>query len=230
MQEMPEDIRIGDYLIRSGTITRDQLEEALEIQKDLGGKLGKILVKLGFVSEEALFKHLSEQLDVDIVRLSGRKISPALFRMIPESTIRGKKVVPVSLAGGVLTVAMAYPQDLGTLEEIRFETGENVAAVLASESEIEEAITTYLGPASDETEKKEELVLDTPSPIIEDAPTSPAAVKEAAEAVVAQEARESLLRYPTRVKIDALVTALLDAGIIDEDALGRAIRERTKTE
>ena len=235
MEAMPEDIRLGQYLTRSGAITQAQLEEALEIQRDLGGKLGRILVKLGYIVEDDLLKHLSKQLEIEAVKLSKRKIPPALWRMISENTIRAKKVVPISLANGILTVAMAYPQDLETVEGIKFETGENVVAVLAGEKEIDEAIAQFFGPSpAAEIEMPTELKPDMPplaeAFVKEEAPPPPsaAAVKEAMEAAATKEAREGLLRFPTRLKIDALIAALLDAGVISEETLGRLIRERAK--
>jgi type IV pilus assembly protein PilB len=231
MRDIPEDIKIGQYLVRSGLISAEQLDEALEIQKDLGGKLGKILVKLGFVTEDDLLKYLAKQMRVDVIKLSERNIPPALLRMIPETTVRTKKVIPVSLVDGTLTVAMAFPQDLDALEEVRFETGENVAAVIASEREIDEAIANYYGPLPVEADKKEEFLLERPIVIEEEIPPpSPKAVREAVEAAEAKNATDSLLRFPTRVKIDALILYLLDAGVIDTETLARMLKERAKSE
>ncbi|RKY27503.1 MAG: hypothetical protein DRP79_03240 [Planctomycetota bacterium] len=228
MKNIPEDIRIGQYLVRSGLISAEQLDEALEIQKDLGGKLGEILVKLRFVAEDDLLKYLAKQMQVDVINLSECNISPALLRMIPETTVRTKKVIPVSLVDGTLTVAMAFPQDLEALEEIRFETGENVVAVIAGKREIDEAIANYYGPPPVKADKKEE---ERPTVIKEEIPPpSPRAVKEAAEAAEAKEATDSLLRFPTRVKIDALILHLLDAGVVDTETFARILKERAKSE
>ncbi len=233
MEKMPEDIMIGQHLTTSGAITEDQLNEALEIQKDLGGRLGRILVKLGYVTEESLVTHLARQMELKLVKLSDVKIPPALLRMIPQSTIRNKKVLPLSLVDGTLEVAMAYPHDLETLEEIQFETGENVVAVIASEREIDRAIANCLGPSPADTEEGTEPFPEEPPrpPAKEDVPLpSPQAIREAVEAAEAREARDSLLRFPTRVKIDALIEALLDAGVIDEATLAQMLKERLKSE
>lgn len=222
--------------MKSSVITETQLDEALEIQKDLGGKLGRILIKLGYITEDDLLNHLARQLEVEAVRLSKLKIPTALWRMISANTIRAKKIVPISLTGGVLTVATASPQDLEALEEIKFETGENVAAVLASEREIDEIIALFFGPSPTEALTEEIEAPETaPPPPTEEAkpaapPPSPEAVKQAVEQAVTKEARESLLRFPTRLKIDALIVALLDAGTINEETLNRLIRERAKQE
>jgi len=236
MNPMPEDVRLGQHLTGSGAITPAQLEEALEIQRDLGGKIGRILIKLGYIGEDELLKHLSKQLEIDVVKLSKRKIPPALWRMISGNTIRTKKVVPISLANGILTVAMAFPQDLETIEGIKFETGENVVAVLAGEREIDEAIVQFFGPPpASELAMSPELQPDVAPPLEMPAakeapapPPSPTAVKEAMEAAATKEAREGLLRFPTRLKIDALIIALLDSGVLNEEVLGRLIRERAK--
>jgi type IV pilus assembly protein PilB len=236
MEAMPEEIRLGQHLIRSGAITEAQLEEALEIQRDLGGKLGRILIKLGYIGEEELLKHLSKRLEIEAVRLGRRNIPPALWRMISENTIRTKKVVPVSLANGMLTVAMASPQDLETVEEIKFETGENVVAVLASEKDIDEAIALFFGPPPETIEVPEEMksaMLASSAIVVKEQtppPPSPEAVKEAIETAATKEAREGLLRFPTRLKLDALIIALLDSGAVNEDTLNRLIRERAKEE
>jgi hypothetical protein len=234
MEAIPVEIRLGQHLIKSGAVTQAQLDEALEIQKDLGGKLGRILLKLGYLNEDELLKHLARQLEVEVVKLSRVKIPPALWRMISENTIRNKKVVPISLSGGTLTVAMANPQDLEVVEEIKFETDENVVAMLAGEREIDEAIAQFFGPAAD-IEVPDDAVIELPKSSAAErreatSPPSPEAVKQAVAAAAEDEARETLLRYPTRLKIDALIIALLDAGVINEEALTRLVRGRAKKE
>ena len=75
-------IRIGDVLIAAGAITEEQLQEALAYQKENGGKLGNVLVELGFISDQILITLLTQQLGIDYISLKGAKIEDSVVHRL----------------------------------------------------------------------------------------------------------------------------------------------------
>ncbi len=132
--------RIGEILIDQGIITAQQLDQALTEQKRTGWKLGQCLVHLRMVDEEKLTEILAAQLDIPHVVLANYNFNASIVRMIPEDMARKYKVVPLFLRQGVLTVAMADPTNLRTLDHLKFKTGKEIDAVIATEKSIMAAI------------------------------------------------------------------------------------------
>ncbi|MFP4162915.1 MAG: ATPase, T2SS/T4P/T4SS family [Chitinispirillaceae bacterium] len=132
--------RIGEVLIDQGLITPEQLQKGLEEQKKCGLQLGKCLVKLGFLSEHKLVDVLSAQLDVQHVVLEYFNFARHLLRYVPEEMARKYKVIPLFEQEGVLTVAMADPTDLRTIDHLKFKTGKDIDPVIATEKSILDSI------------------------------------------------------------------------------------------
>ncbi len=148
--------KLGELLVKEGVITPSQLEEALEYQRTHGGRLGSILIKLGFATEEQVTSLLSRQYGYPYINLSKFELSPKVRDWIPAEIARKYLVVPIDRAGATLTVAMADPTNLYAIEELRFITGLNIQPAVASETAILEAIEKLYGSEHD-IEVKEEL-------------------------------------------------------------------------
>src|SRR6188472_1233408 len=136
-------VRIGELLLKEKRITPEQLQEVLAYQKANGGKLGLILVKLGFVKDEEITALLSKQYGVPSINLSAFEIDPAVIKLIPPETAHKYQIVPLSRAGATLTIAMTDPTNVFAMDDIKFMTGYNVEPVVASESAVLEAIERY---------------------------------------------------------------------------------------
>jgi type IV pilus assembly protein PilB len=141
--------KLGQILIASNIISEDQLKEALNLQRREGGRLGTNLVKLGYITEEKLVTFLSRQYGVPAVILSDYKIDPSVLKLIPVDIARKYLVIPVARVGATLTVAMADPSNVFAIDDVKFMTGYNVEVVVASESSILNAISTYYAGHSD---------------------------------------------------------------------------------
>ena len=139
--------RLGSMLVSSGLITDDQLKKALAAQKSEGGRLGSILVKLGFVQEDKLMTFLSKQYGVPYVDLSKFEINPAVIKHIPAEVAQKYRIMPINRAGATITIAMVDPSNIFAIDDIKFMTGYNVEAVVATEGAIVEAIKKYYGGA-----------------------------------------------------------------------------------
>ena len=87
-------MRLGDLLVDSGTITAEQLNDALEEQKSTGLRLGETLVKRGVLTEGKLLDALSSHLNLQIYSLSRYRPMPEALRMIPENVARRLHVIP----------------------------------------------------------------------------------------------------------------------------------------
>jgi type IV pilus assembly protein PilB len=134
-------------LVSSGLITDEQLKKALSTQKIEGGRLGSILVKLGFVQEDKLMAFLSKQYGVPYVDLSKFQINPTVVKHIPADVAQKYRIMPINRTGATITIAMVDPSNIFAIDDIKFMTGYNVEAVVATEGAIIEAIKKHYGGA-----------------------------------------------------------------------------------
>lgn len=142
----PSKIPLGQLLIERRAITSQQLEQALQKQKESGGLLGSILLEMGFISEQALFMPvLAGQMNVEYVNLKESSISPEIIRRIPPKIAAHYRVIPVALSGEELVVASDRPQDIELMDELATVTAEPVRLALAGGKDIDEAIRKYYG-------------------------------------------------------------------------------------
>jgi len=137
--------RLGDLLIKRNFISPDQLKKAQEEQKIKGGRLESNLIRLGYIKEDELLSFLSAQYRVPSVKLSKIEINPNVIKLIPSSTSKKYFIIPINRVGPKLTLAMADPSNIVVIDEIKFMTGFNVEPVVASETEIVDAIKKYYG-------------------------------------------------------------------------------------
>lgn len=132
--------RLGEILIDQGLITQDQLQQGLEEQKKAGQLIGKCLVGLKFISEDKLVDALSAQLDIQRVVLENFNFDRDLVTRIPEDMARRYKAITLFERDGILTVALADPSNLRTIDHFKFKTGKEIDPVIATEKSIMAAI------------------------------------------------------------------------------------------
>jgi general secretion pathway protein E len=138
-------LRLGEILIAKQLITQEDLDRALEIQKERGEKLGKIFVDLGFVAARDVLQALSEQLDIPLVTIDGPPaVSPETEQLAPRF-LRQFRCLPVSLQDHTVVLAMADPLDFETRTAVASCTGLKVVPVLAAEQEILDAVDRFYG-------------------------------------------------------------------------------------
>lgn len=147
--------RIAEVLVRGGVVTREQLVQAQEKERDSGSSLVKELVRLGFTTEDNLSQFLAKQFGIERVELNPSEIEDTVFSVVPPQLIQKHQLVPLKLLGSTLTIAMADPTDLVAVNEIKFITGYGVRVVLASPSSIKKTLEHRFGGVSyDEVLKK----------------------------------------------------------------------------
>lgn len=135
--------KLGERLVARNLISPDELQQALELQKERNDKIGKILVDLGFVAQREVMAELSAQLSVPLVTIdSAPATGPELEGLSPRF-LRQSKIFPLSFDGSELTLAMADPLDFEVISSVASSTGMRVNPVLAVESELLEAIDKH---------------------------------------------------------------------------------------
>ncbi|MGH9613580.1 MAG: type II secretion system ATPase GspE [Bryobacteraceae bacterium] len=158
-------MRLGETLIARKLITPEDLERALELQKERGDKLGKTLVDLGFVAMRDVLAALSDQLGIPLITIDGPPAISAETETLSPKFLRQFRCLPVGLEDHTVRLAMADPLDFETIATVRGCTGLNVDTVLAPEQEILDAISRYYGeqdksendPEADAAQASEDL-------------------------------------------------------------------------
>src|SRR5689334_14430596 len=141
-------VRLGDLLLKEKRITPEQLQEALNYQRQKGGKLGFALVSLGYAKEAEITALLSKQFGVPSIAIGQFQIDPSVIKLVPAETAQKYQIIPLSRSGATLTIAMTDPTNVFAMDDIKFMTGYNVEPVVASETEVDEALQRYYGKAA----------------------------------------------------------------------------------
>jgi general secretion pathway protein E len=137
--------RLGEILIARQKIEAEDLERALELQKERGDKLGKILVDMGLIAQRDVLAALSDQLGIPLVAVDGAPPAAPELEGLNERFLRQCRTFPVSLVDSTLTIAMADPLDFETVAAVRAFSGLQIQTALAAEQEILDAIDKHYG-------------------------------------------------------------------------------------
>ncbi|HNX30440.1 MAG TPA: ATPase, T2SS/T4P/T4SS family [Holophaga sp.] len=130
-------------------ITEAQLEDAIKIQRREGGKLGSIVARQGFCSDQDIVSFLGMQYGVPAADLDQwPAIEPSVVALVPAELANKHKVLPLQRSGNVLTLAMSDPTDIFAMDDVRFHTGYNIDPVVSSEMGLTRAIERYYGGSS----------------------------------------------------------------------------------
>ncbi len=147
------DRKLGEMLLEDKVITAEQLEKALSDQQKTGGLIGSTIVNLGFATEEHVLIALSRQIGVQYKRLKDFDIKPEIIEKVPAKFACYYKIIPISLEGIKLTIAVTNPLDLGVLDDIKLILKYDIEPVLSSEKDILESIKKYYGVGAETVEK-----------------------------------------------------------------------------
>jgi type IV pilus assembly protein PilB len=136
--------RLGNLLVERGHLSLEQLQAALEFQRESGrGKLlGEILVDLEFCSEDQVIEALAEEYGVPYAKLEARLQDTKVLEAIPRDYIERNLVLPLFCVRDTLTVAVTEPANLFLVEELRCLTGKQVQIVATSPKDIRRMFTT----------------------------------------------------------------------------------------
>ncbi|MFO0594188.1 MAG: type IV-A pilus assembly ATPase PilB [Myxococcaceae bacterium] len=135
--------RLGELLVRENLISVQQLRKAQEEQQKTGTRIGTALIKVGAIEESKLTDFLSKQYGVPAINLKEFDVEPDIIKLVPKDVAEKHLVVPVNRAGSALIVAMCDPSNIYAVDDLKFLTGYNIEAVVASEPAIREAIERF---------------------------------------------------------------------------------------
>jgi type IV pilus assembly protein PilB len=213
-------VRIGELLLKEKRITPEQLQDALNHQRQNGGKLGLTLIKLGLVKDEEITALLSRQYGVPSIALGQFEIDPAVIKLVPGETAHKYQIVPLSRSGATLTIAMTDPTNVFAMDDIKFMTGYNVEPVVASETAVVEAIQRYYagaksGGGSGGGSSGGASALEVASKALEDMPMLTADGGEAVEVLeeVEEISAEALAKQGEEAPVIKLVNVILMSAI-----------------
>ena len=148
---MPESMkkRLGEMLVDEGIISEEQLQEAMHEQKIKGGRLEKILISQGYVTQDVIMAFVGTQLGIPHVSLTeiGEIPNDVVFS-VPESIAINHCLIPIVKKDKRLTVAMADPLNVFAIDDIKMMTGFEVDPAIASETEIKAMQAKYYGSAA----------------------------------------------------------------------------------
>ena len=136
-------LSLTNVLLKEGFIVEEDLKKAEQYQRDNGGVLSYILVKLGLITEEQIVVGLAEQLGIPHMKLTNYRLDPEVMKLLPERIIRKDKVILLSQSGNTLTVATADPLNVLMIDDLKAITGCNIQTIVATPSEIERAMEDY---------------------------------------------------------------------------------------
>ncbi len=187
--------RLGEILIEKKLITPQALEHALVEQKKGGELLGRVLIRLGYISEKQLLEGLAEHLQVPIVNLKELSIDDQVVKKVPVRFAWHYRCMPVRLKGRLLTLAMSDPLQVRPIDDLKVHYGLETDIVLSTDAEIQDAIQRYYGVGA-----------ETLGQILETAPANGAPV---AGAQAPEEPVTDLARMAEDASIIRLVNQLL---------------------
>ncbi len=142
--------RLGEMLLEAGLIDQFQLESALSMQRNLGGRIGSALVKLGYLPEDTILEYLETQEKFARISLEDFIMPESVAGLISFEKMLTLVVLPVELrkvgTEKTLRVAMTDPTNTSLIDSLQFSTGCRILPVLAAEDEILQAINRNRPP------------------------------------------------------------------------------------
>ncbi len=137
--------QLGQILLEQGQITREQLDTALAEHRNTPKSLGRTLIDLGYIKERELVAALAEQVGLDFVDLSSYQVDPLAASLLTEQLSRRYRALPIAEKDGKLLVAMSDPANVFALDDIRSITNREVQPLVATASDVEQAIAKFSG-------------------------------------------------------------------------------------
>lgn len=142
--------RLGQILVDLGYLSDDQLWDVLEEQKQSPGEvIGQVAVRMGLITDAQVTEALAEQWGMPVINLTETNIPAKVLELVPETMASVYKIVPVSMKDDVLTVAMADPQNVAALDDLRNFIGVDVRGAVSSQEDVEKKIAEVYAGSED---------------------------------------------------------------------------------
>ncbi len=230
---MAEAKKLGELLMEAGLIDDFQLASALSHQRNWGGKLGSILVEMEFAREEDVARVIAEKLNTPYADLFESEIPDAVFRLIRPDIAKKYVVMPIRKEStNVLTVAMSNPLDIEVIDTLRFATNLKITPALALESEIKLAIRKYYDGETIMRKPRAPKEVSKPSSgkmeIIRGSDLSMPKTQpvDTSGSIFSKEEMFQQAMADNKIRMDALISLLIEKGIISRDELVSMIYQK----
>jgi len=132
----PEKLRLGDVLLQQGLISQEQLQQTLELQRQTGKKVGRLLIETGIITEELLANGLARKLRIPFVNLKTFPFHVDVVKLLPESAARRFRALVLEDKGDNLLVALGDPLDLFAFDELTRLLKRTIAIAAVPESQL----------------------------------------------------------------------------------------------
>ncbi len=136
-------LKIGEILRKEGLITTNQLEEALAFQKKSGGRLGNILIRLGYIEENTILNVLSRVQNFPAVSIRDEPPSKDVLALMPYAVARKYMAFPLRTAGKTLHITMSEPTDTSAVESLQADVKMALSVSISMERDIVDAYRKY---------------------------------------------------------------------------------------
>lgn len=137
--------RLGELLLDAKKLTEKDLLRALTEQKKYGDKLGKVIVKLGMLSEREIIDTVSRQLNIPIVDLKELVIPEDVVSLITADIAKNSMLIPVMRRHNVLKLAMVDPLDIDAMDNVARMVKMEIEPLIVTEDELRQALEKYYG-------------------------------------------------------------------------------------
>ncbi len=134
---------LTDVLLKKGLLGEKDAEKARKNHGNNGENFTDTLVKMGLITKEEVAKALADELQIPYVDLANYELDPKVMEALPERMVRKYKVLPLSISGGVLTLATSDPLNVVTIDDMKVTTDLQIRTVVSAPSQIEEAIIDF---------------------------------------------------------------------------------------
>lgn len=138
-------IKVGELLSKAGYITPTQLENAKQILKKNGGRLGAILRQLEYIDEDTIYNFLSRQHNYAAISLRDEYPAKDALKLLPFSQAKEYMAFPLRMAGNTLQITMAEPSDTNAVEELQDLVNKELSVGVSTERDIVEAYRKHYG-------------------------------------------------------------------------------------
>jgi type IV pilus assembly protein PilB len=134
---------LGQILLERKLVTKNQIDEAFEVQKINGKALGDIFIDLGYTTNDLIMNALSDYLDMEIVNLDNIELKPDVLQKIPPSVAQLYRVVPIAYEDSTLTLSQEYALNIGQIDDLKFLLPYDIKPVLANKVDVANALEKY---------------------------------------------------------------------------------------
>lgn len=140
--------RLGEMLVETGLITKNQVGQALDYSRKNGIRLGKALIRMNILEEEDIIKTISKQLNIPYIDVGNILFDPEIVTLIPEVFATKNKVIPLFLVDETMTVAISDPLNVYIIDDLSNIVGKKINVAISTEKDIETALRNFYAKES----------------------------------------------------------------------------------